>query len=90
LRRADRASKLHGSTRGFGYYVFEGGQNSHRVQIIVVTNVSDAEKLSFHFRLSVGHDRAKLLAEKSANGGGIGAARGGDGSQRGRWRTRRK
>ena len=48
--------------------MFECGQHSYRVQIIVVTNVRDTEKLSFHLRLSVGHDRAKLVAEAFANG----------------------
>ena len=65
--------------------MFQRGQNANRVQIIVVADVSDAEKLSLHFRLSVGHDRAKLVAEAFADGGGIGAGRGSDGSQRGRW-----
>src|SRR4029077_10224085 len=87
LRRAHRTAKLDLVPCGFRDYMFEGGQHSHRVQIIVVANVSDAEKLSLHFSLSVGHDRAKLLAEAFADGGGIGRS---DGGQRGRWRTRRE
>src|SRR6202030_387702 len=59
LRRAHRGSKLDFGRRGFGDYMFEGSEHSHRVQIVVVADVSDAEKLPLHFRLSVGHDRAK-------------------------------
>src|SRR5208337_4244659 len=84
LRRADRASKFNCVPRNFGDHMFERGQHSYRIQIIVIAKVSDAEKLSFHLRLSVGHDCAKLLAEALANGGGIGASRRSDGSQRGR------
>src|SRR4030081_2108547 len=90
LCRAHRASELNRLPRGFGDYMFESGQHSHRVQIIVVANVSDAEKLSLHLRLSVGHDRTKLLAEAFANGGGIGAGRRSDCRERGRWRTWRE
>src|ERR1019366_8632008 len=88
LRRADCASKLDRFPRSFGDYMFECGQHAHRVQIIVVTNVRDAEKLSLHLGLSVGYDRAKLVAEAFADGRGIYAGRGSDGSQRGRGRTR--
>src|SRR6267378_7087437 len=90
LCRAHRASELNRLPRGFGDYMFEGGQHSHRVQIIVVADVSDAEKVSLHLGLSVGHDRAKLLAEEFANGSGIGPRRRSDGSQCGRWRTGRE
>src|SRR6202171_2201585 len=87
LRCTHRASKVDLAPHSLGDYMFEGGQHSHRVQIIVVTNVSNAEKLSLHLRLPVGHDRAKLLAEAFANGGGIRAGRRSHGGQRGRWRA---
>jgi hypothetical protein len=52
--------------------------------------VGDAEKLALHFRLSVGHDGAKLLAEAFADGGGISAGGRSDGRQRGRRRAWRE
>ena len=62
LRGAHRASKLDRLPRNFGDHMFERSQYSHRVQIIVVANVSDAEKLPFQLRISIGHDRAKQRA----------------------------
>ena len=68
LRRPYRPSKLNFLSGGFCDYVFECRQYTHRVQIIVVANVGNAEKLSLQVRISVGHDRAKLFAEEFANG----------------------
>src|SRR5208283_3826102 len=82
LRRANCRSKLHRPSRDFGDHLFQRGQHSHCVQIIVVTNVSDAKKLSLQVCISVGHDRAKLLAEAFANGGGVSSSGRNDGRKR--------
>ena len=88
LRRSHGASKLNCLPRGLGDYMFECGQHSHRVEIIVITNMSDAKKLPFHLRVAIGYDRAKLLAKALANGRGIAPRRRSNRRQRGRRRTR--
>src|SRR5947209_17649714 len=79
---------VNGAASGSGEYVLKSGQNSDRVQIIVVTDVGDAEELALHFPLAVGYHRIEGLAEFLHNLAGVESVRRSDSRQRSRWGRR--
>ncbi len=46
-----------------GEYVFERGQDANRIEIVVVSQVRDAEELSLHLALTVRHDCGEAVAK---------------------------
>src|ERR1700704_4578229 len=73
LRCLQSASKVNRLPSSFCDHVLKRGQHSNRIQIIVIAEVGDAEKLSFQLCISIGHDCAKFLSEEFANRCGVGS-----------------
>ena len=63
LGRAHCRPILDGLSGATCEHVFQGAQNADRIQVVVVSDVGDAEELAFHLALSVRHNRVERLAE---------------------------
>src|ERR1044071_1303581 len=46
-----------------GKHLLQRANRGNRIQIVVITKMGNAEKLPLHLSLSVGHNRAKVIAE---------------------------
>src|SRR5579862_2265342 len=57
----------------FNQNLLQGSKRADRVQIIVVSQMSDAEQFSFHFSLAVGDYCAELIAKLPHDHAGIDA-----------------